>query len=224
MWCHNPEGISFEPEYLEKKTGKELCGYSISAKELADKMLKDKDLFEMGEGGLTISGGEPLAQPGFLIELLELTAPIHRAVETSGFAPLSLFKEVTSRADLILFDIKQTDEKKHRKYTGVSNRLILNNLNYLSSSGREFIARIPLIPGINDDTENMEAIVSLLQHAKSLIRVEFLRYNTFAGAKYRMTGRKFRLPQQEISLSALEKNISVPIELFQKHHFNTLIL
>ena len=121
MWCHNPEGISFEPQYLEKKTGKELCGYSISAKELADKMLKDKDLFEMGEDGLTISGGEPLAQPGFLIKLLELTAPIHQTVETSGFAPLSLFKEVTSRADLILFDIKQTDEKKHRKYTGVSN-------------------------------------------------------------------------------------------------------
>ena len=98
-----------------------MCGYSISAKELADKMLKDKDLFEMGEDGLTISGGEPLAQPGFLIKLLELTAPIHQTVETSGFAPLSLFKEVTSRADLILFDIKQTDEKKHRKYTGVSN-------------------------------------------------------------------------------------------------------
>jgi pyruvate formate lyase activating enzyme len=224
VWCHNPEGISFKPEYLEKPTGKELCGYTVSAKELADKMLKNKAVLEMGAGGITISGGEPLAQPDFLIELLQMTAPLHRAIETSGFAPLPVFKEVVSHTDMVLFDIKQTDEKKHLQYTGASNQLILENLDHLCSSGKEFVARIPLIPGMNDDEENMETIVSILRNAKSLIRVEFLRYNKFAGAKYRMSGREFRLSQQENNLSVVEGAFSIPLELFKKNNLNTLIV
>ncbi len=191
-WCHNPEGISFEPQPIEKNGKTSVCGERISSTELAKMILKNKDFFELTGGGITLTGGEPLAQADFIIDFLEQIKGIHVAIETSGYAPVNKFKEVISLADMVLFDIKHTDDRMHKKYTGVSNRLILTNLKQLIHSKKVFVIRVPLIPEVNDTRENMEHILSLVKGAESLVRVELLPYHKTAGAKYKMIGTEYR--------------------------------
>ena len=217
VWCHNPEGIAFEPQYLWKKTGRSLCGYSVDATELAGKIRKDKALFEMGQGGVTLSGGEPLAQPGFAMEFLQQVAPVHRVIETSGHAPADVFRDITDMTDLVLIDIKQMNPEKHWQYTGVTNRRIQDNLKHLCRSGKAFIARIPLIPGINDDEENMDAILSILREAKALLRVELMPYNKFAGAKYSMLRQEYHPPFDPLQPPQI-------INIFENYNINTIVL
>jgi pyruvate formate lyase activating enzyme len=196
-WCHNPEGWAMEPQWLEKKGRKELCGYRIGADELARKLLRDKDLYRDSSGGVTFSGGEPLMQAPFLCEVMDLLPGVHKTVETSGYASAEAFREVLRKADLMLFDVKLVDPARHRRYTGVDNVRILENLETLKASGKPFVARIPLIPGVNDTVENMEATARLLQGAEGLQRVELLRYHKTAGAKYPMVGLPYNPPFDE---------------------------
>ena len=193
-WCHNPEGWSPKPQWLDKKGRKELCGYEITAEELAAKLLRDKELYQDSGGGVTFTGGEPLAQAEFLCEVMNCLPDVHKAIETSGFASVETFMKVLDRTDLVLMDIKMVDSELHRKYTGVDNRFILDNLRVLKSSGKPFIIRIPLLPGVNDTRENMEATAALLEGADNLQRVELLRYHKTAGAKYPMMGATYDPP------------------------------
>lgn len=124
-WCHNPEGISPQPQYMIKKGVKSICGYQIAVEELVTMIEKNRSIYTLNRGGVTLTGGEPLFQPDFVIELLRQLPDIHTAIETSGYANTHIFNEVTSLADLILFDIKHTDPEMHRKYTGVDNAIIL---------------------------------------------------------------------------------------------------
>ena len=191
-WCHNPEGQAFEPETMVKKGERSICGERYSPKELAGKLLRNEGIFRMNGGGVTFTGGEPLVQALFLMEVLEeLDGRIHTAIETSGYAPMEVFREVTGKIDLVMMDIKMVDPGRHRKWTGKGNSLILGNLEILIASGRPFIARIPLIPGVNDDKENLEATATLLEGASRLERVELLPYHKTAGAKYSMVGREY---------------------------------
>lgn len=213
-WCHNPEGLSFEPELFVKKTSCINCGkchkacahkeceafgrclkacpkglvsvvgYRVGSGELAKELLGYRRFLELNHGGITLSGGEPLAQPDFLLALLSDLMPIHTAVETSGYGNPGVFEQVIELADLILFDIKHMDSDNHKRHTGVGNELIQRNLLMLMDSDKPFIARIPLIPGVNDTEENLRQTASALDRAKNLIRVELLPYNPFAGAKY----------------------------------------
>ena len=196
-WCHNPEGWSPNPQWMEKKGRKELCGYKISVEDLVGKLLRDKELYRDSGGGVTFTGGEPLVQATFLCEIMRQIPDIHKAVETSGFAPKETFQEVLSLADLILMDIKIADSELHTCYTGQDNAIILENLQLLKDSGKPFIVRIPLIPGVNDSLGNMEATAALLEGAKGLQRVELLPYHKTAGAKYPMIGITYNPPFDE---------------------------
>lgn len=196
-WCHNPEGWSPEPQWLDKKGRKELCGYEISADDLARKVSRDRDLYRDSGGGVTFTGGEPLSQAEFLCEVMALLPDIHKAVETSGYASPEVFGKVLAIVDLLLFDVKLADADSHRRFTGVDNSVILKNLATLCKSGKPFVARIPLIPGVNDTRENMEATARLLNGAKGLQRVELLRYHKTAGAKYPMAGLQYNPPFDE---------------------------
>lgn len=196
-WCHNPEGWNPAPEKVVKKGREEMCGYRIGAEELAGRLRRDADLFCDSGGGITFTGGEPLLQADFLAEVMELLPGIHKAVETSGYAPEADFRKVMERADLLLYDIKLVDPLLHKHYTGADNGPILRNLAVLKASGKPFVARIPLIPGVNDTRENMEATAALLLDASGLQRVELLRYNKIAGAKYPMLGLPYAPPFDE---------------------------
>lgn len=170
-----------------------ICGEELTAEELADRIRKNADVYASMGGGVSFSGGEPLMQGEFLLETMKLLPEVHKVVETCGYAPPEIFREVFDTAELILCDIKLMDPELHRKYTGVDNDLILKNIGYMKKSDKPFIIRIPLIPGITDTEENLDAAREYLADAKNLVRIEYLPYNTLAGAKYEWTDRKYSL-------------------------------
>ena len=200
MWCHNPEGLSFEPELIvstencfsSSQSDQKIIGEEWLAKDLANKLLKDADYLEKYGGGVTFSGGEPTSQAEFLIELLKRTESMHRAIETSGYCSEAVFKEVLANVDYVMMDIKLIDAKKHKEYTGVSNSKILRNLNLLKVSDLPFRIRIPVIPGVNDDDNNFEMTAKALLDSKNLEMVELLPYHVTAGAKYEMVQMEYR--------------------------------
>lgn len=181
--------ISVCPNRLRK-----ICGERVTSEELIARLWKDKDYLASQNGGITFSGGEPTGQPEFLLECLKGLGGMHRAIETSGYCNPEIFKEILGELDYIMMDIKLADEVQHRHYTGVSNRVILENLEYLKQSGKSFRIRIPVIPGVNDTKENYEQTADLLTDAgaSQLECVELLPYHKTAGAKYGMVNRVYQ--------------------------------
>ena len=192
-WCHNPEGLSLRSQLMKKKNETVVSGMEMESGELAEKLLRDEKIFRLNKGGVTFTGGEPLLQADFLCDVLGLLRPhVHCAIETSGYACEAVFRKVLGNVDFVLFDCKHTNEELHKKYTLVSNRPILRNLQILIESSKDFVLRIPLIPGVNDTKENLFTVRDLLYGASGLQRVELLRYNKMAGAKYGMVGMEYK--------------------------------
>ena len=174
-----------------------LVGKVMTVEEVMNEIERDIPFYDASGGGVTFSGGEPLMQPNFLVRLLEAcrSRGVHTAIETSGYAPTSVFKKVLNLVDLLLFDIKLADDVEHTKYTGVSNKPILNNLLYANSAGKPVIIRIPVIPTITDTDKNVlgiEKILSLLNLSK-VIRVDLLPYHDVK-EKYERLGLEYKMP------------------------------
>ena len=144
-------------------------------------------------GGFTFSGGEPLAQASFLLALVRELEGYHLCLETSGYASNSVFRQVVKSMGMVLMDLKLADPLLHKKYTGVENRPILENLRWLQKSGKAHVIRTPLIPGITDTEENLQAIADLVGDSPW----ERLPYNEMAGAKYKQLGMTYPLDMQE---------------------------
>lgn len=222
LWCHNPEGLSAKPQLMYKKNMCVGCGrcrlpckhsecrpfnrcihacangcLSVTGKELlaeklANYLLKYADFFEMTTGGITVSGGEPLMQSEFVCELADKVGDIHKAIQTSGYASIDVYKKTINKFDYIMQDIKLWDRKKHKEYTGVYNDIILENIEYLKKSKKEFVFRVPLIPNITDTEENLKGISKIVgEH-----RVELLPYNNMAGAKYEMLNYNYKIKDE----------------------------
>jgi len=199
------EGIITNPE-LCKLCGKcaevcptgatEMSGKLINPGDLMKRIRKETILFDQSKGGVTFSGGEPLQQPEYLIELLDECGRegIHRAVDTSGFAKTEILLEVAKRTDLFLYDLKMMDPVKHKKYTGVSNEKILDNLRILAETGAKINIRYPMIKGINADEEDIREIaeyVSKLPGDKK--EVSILPYHKLAEVKHKKLGNHYIL-------------------------------
>jgi len=172
---------------------REKVGRKLTASELLSEIQKDIPFYDTSGGGVTFSGGEPLLQAEFLIELLKLCGAeqIHRAVDTSGYASYETLMAVAGHSDLFLYDLKMMDPAKHEKFTGVSNRLILDNLMRLARERIDLIIRIPLIPGVNDDVENLERTGSFLKRLPDGAKVHILPYHDFQRAKYTRFGMPY---------------------------------
>ena len=167
-----------------------VCGEDISADELCEKLLKNAPILKNG-GGITFSGGEPLSQSEFVFECLAiLRGKLHTALQTCGFCPESVFEQALRECDYFLFDLKLIDEDEHIRYTGVSNKPILQNFKKLAHSGKDFTIRLPLIPGVTDTEKNLRAVAELLRE-NGVNYIEVLPYNKMAGGKYAMLLRKF---------------------------------
>ena len=218
-WCHNPEGFISEPQLLYKSSrclhcgqcqtecehadcklfGRciylcpenclEIVGRQVTSKELAKELKQLTEIIGNGFGGFTFSGGEPLAQPEFLFELIEELKDYHLCIETSGYANENIFKRVIEKMDFVIMDIKLADSKFHKLYTGVGNEQILKNLEILKSSQIPYIIRTPLIPDVTDEKNNLEKIKELIGNSKW----EKVPYNQLAGAKYKMLGMKYEI-------------------------------
>jgi pyruvate formate lyase activating enzyme len=148
---------------------------------------------------VTFSGGEPLLQADFLLSLLQAckTMGIHTAVDTSGYASWEILDRVRKLTDLFLYDLKLMDSERHRQHTGVPNELILRNLQKLSKLGHPIIVRIPVIPGINDDEENLAQTEKFLAGIATLQRVDLLPYHKIGEGKYTSLQREYLITQIE---------------------------
>ena len=197
QWCHNPEGISFVPE-LNLKTNK-FVGDLWASSDLAKKINSYKDIFDISNGGVTFSGGEPLSQSKFLIEVMQQMDPkIHKTIETSGQCNTDIFLKVANCCDLVFIDLKLADAATHKKYTGIDNKQILKNLFELSKTRIHYHIRIPLIPNITDTQKNLENIGDILNKLTNKPKqIDLLSYNKFAGGKYPVFGKEFQLKQIE---------------------------
>ena len=176
-------------------TATEMSGRLVTVDEVLAVVDRERVFFAHSEGGVTISGGEPLQQPEFLLVLLKALGErgIHRAVDTTGLAPSKLLLEVARHTDLFLYDLKLIDSARHKQWTGVANEAILDNLKLLAESGAEINIRIPLVAGVNDDAENIEQTASLIAGlAGAKKRVNLLPYHNIMTNKYLRLGSDYR--------------------------------
>lgn len=172
-----------------------LCfdGKKLSSDEVMRILLEDKAFYDKSGGGVTISGGDPVFQYEFAIEILKSCKKegIHTAVETSMQVNWSILEKFIEYVDLFIADIKLFDSKEHEKYTGVGNELILSNFIKLASQKLEILARIPLIPGITATVGNIESIAKFIYSINSNIPIELMNYNPLAENKYRLMNRDY---------------------------------
>jgi pyruvate formate lyase activating enzyme len=198
-WCHNPEGIDPRPQRMTRPTSScqtpscridETVGTLIAVDELIREIEKDVLFFDESGGGVTFSGGEPLAQPQFLRAMLAACnhREIHAALDTSGFAPAAVLDQILPRLQLVLCDLKLMNAKQHQRYTGVTNRIILENLKRIAESPTPLRIRVPLIPGITDGDDNLSHIVRFAAGLKTIEGIDLLPFHTIGKDKYRRLG------------------------------------
>ena len=173
---------------------REMIGRKMTTREVMKEIEKDIMFYRESGGGVTFSGGEPLAQGDFLEELLHCCKDreIHTTLDTSGYATWQVLDKIRDRVDLFLYDVKIMDNKKHKKYTGVSNKIILENLKKLSLLNENIFVRIPVIPGINDDEQNIKSIGEFLSPLK-IKQVELLPYHNIGSEKYKRLGKIYQV-------------------------------
>lgn len=164
----------------------QLAGRWMSVSEVLAEVLKDEVFFDESGGGITVSGGEPLMQASFVEALLAAfqNRGIRTAMDTCGYASTDVMRRVLENVDLFLYDLKLMDSDRHRRFTGVGNDLILENLKMLAEHGSAVIVRIPVIPGVNDDGGNIEALSEFLRPL-GLREIDLLAYHRIGSDKYR---------------------------------------
>ncbi len=176
-----------------------IFGNEMTAQQVLDEVSKDKDYFKNSGGGITLSGGEVMAQIDFAIEILKLAKSmnIHTAIETSGFSKTENFKKIIPFVDLFLFDYKHTVRKLHEEFTGVESELILENLDYLYQKKVDILLRCLIIPDLNDNKTHFEGISNLSHKYPDLKGIEILSYHNFGASKYTKTGKKYQFENSE---------------------------
>jgi pyruvate formate lyase activating enzyme len=175
---------------------REIVGQEMTVDEVMAEIMRDAAFYDESGGGVTFSGGEPLVQADFLLELLQAckTQELHTTVDTCGYIPTKALNRVRDVVDLFLYDIKLLDDTRHQEVTGASNQLILENLEHLTEQGKPVIVRVPIIPTINDDAESLEAIASYLSTLTNIERVDILAYHRIGSDKYERLARINPMP------------------------------
>jgi pyruvate formate lyase activating enzyme len=194
-------------------------GSTMTVAEVMRTVLADRVFFDQSGGGVTFSGGEPTRQPAFLHSLLQASKRegLHTAVDTCGYAPWEVFEKIAPLTDLFLFDIKLIDPQKHRCWTGVSNRRILENLTKLDAAGWPVSLRIPVIPGLNDNSEDLEQLATWLDTLQNVRQLHLLPFHQGGTEKYHRLGRSFILqetsPADKASIERVAQRLRHHIEI-----------
>lgn len=214
-WCHNPESQAKPLEIDAKEMDRVAAG-------LMEEIEKDLIFYDDSGGGVTFSGGEPLCQPKLLFKLLDLCREkeIHTCLDTSGYADIKIILKAAEKADLILYDIKLFDEKAHRKYTGKSGVLVLDNLKQLSKQKANIRLRFPLIPQMTDMDENVGRIIAFLKRDTIYRDIHILPFHKAGEAKYKVLNIKNYL--QDIQVPSKERVLKVK-EQFESKGFSVTI-
>lgn len=195
IWCHNPESIRLEIEEINGIS----VGREADVDELVSELVMDQPFYDSSGGGVTLSGGEPLMQPAFALALLDALgeAGIHRALDTCGAVSGEVIEVAAQSAELILYDIKATDEIIFRHWTGGRLDLILDNLRRIDRIGTAVRLRCPLVPGINDDAEHLQCVGRLAEEFDCVEAVDVMPYHRFGSGKF-----GFAVPRELVEISA----------------------
>ncbi len=213
QWCHNPESRSADICTVSKTvrvgdksfTEDEIVGSEMTVEEVMTELRKEQIFMEESGGGVTFSGGEPLQQADFLLKMLAAckSEKMHTTVDTTGFSNLKTLEKVAATTDLFLYDLKLIDDNLHKSYTGVSNQLILGNLEKLLELGKKVRIRMPMIPGITFTEENINQTLDYLSGLKFPIEgVDLLPYHNTASHKY----ERFRMENKLGELKSIQKS------------------
>ena len=168
----------------------EIYGKRETVESIISEVARDKTFYKNSGGGMTVSGGEPLMQGDFLVALLKSAKDegIHTCIETSGFGSEKVVRSVAEYTDIFLFDVKATNDEKHKKLTGVPFSPIKKNLLLLDSLGKNIVLRCPLVPGINTDEEHIENIAEIAVSLENLLEINVMAYHTLGNGKYDALG------------------------------------
>jgi pyruvate formate lyase activating enzyme len=159
---------------------REIIGQNMTVSKVMAEVERDVIFYDQSGGGVTFSGGEPLMQPDFLLDLLNRCRAmnINTAVDTSCYAEPEIVESVAERADLFLCDLKHMDNEMHKRFTGIGNSLILDNIRRISQAGNKIVVRVPIIPGFNDDPANIEATGKFTASLPGVGRIDILPFNS----------------------------------------------
>lgn len=192
-----------------------IYGQRTTVRQVVDEVLKDAPFYRRSGGGVTISGGEPLKQPEFLLGILKACrqAGLHTAIETSGYCSPGVISRVLGQIDLVMFDLKVMDAEQHLALTGKKNRLILNNARLLAKAGCAVQPRMPLVPGVNDSVDNLSMLASFI-HSIGWPSIELMPYHQFGKGKYATLGKPYRMDDVP---SAKPEDVEKVTKLLKKH-------
>ncbi len=201
---------------------REIIGRRVMASEVMAEIEKDRIFYDQSGGGVTFSGGEPLYQYNFLLALLNKCRVdgIHSAVDTTCYANNDIIQKVAEKTDMFLCDIKHMDPQIHKEYTGVDNSLILDNIRYLAQAGANIKIRIPIIPGFNDDKENIEMTAQFVKSLDNVEQIDILPYNSGGLEKAARLAGDFDIMKIVESGDGEMENIK---ESFQKYGFKITV-
>ena len=216
-WCHNPESQSPHTQTLVYPDHSVVCGEEKTVEEVYAELASDAPFYLASGGGVTFSGGECMLQIEFLTELIKKcrAAGIHTAVDTAGHVDKSRFERLVPLADMFLYDMKCMNSDVHKKYVGVGNEQILDNLAFLLKSGARVWVRVPVIPGVNADEENMRALREFYEKHGHPEKTELLPYHALGENKYRALGGEphvFAVPEEGLMVrlrKALDGQINI---------------
>ncbi len=183
---------------LEKCFGAlEICGKEMTVDEILSEALLDLDFYKNSGGGITLSGGEPLYNSQFTKELLRQAKlkGLHTCIETCGYSKWEDLEKILPFVDIFLWDIKETDELLHKKYTGVSNRLILENLYKLNDKGAQIILRCPIIPTYNDREEHFAELAKIANKLDGVVQIEIMPYHPLGKSKSEDIGEEYPISE-----------------------------
>ena len=239
-WCGNPEGLSVDVQtgyYQSKCLGPDKCGLCgglrkdaelcpadalkqwgmrLTAEEAMEIIRRDRSYYERSGGGVTISGGEPMLQPDFTRQVLKMcrNEGIHTCVESSLYALRETVESVMEYADMAITDIKLMDSEKHRRYTGVGNEDILDNIVMVAESKKPLIIRMPVIPGVNDDMGNLEKTADFIIHRlgadrpdSSIMQLQLLEFMRLGEEKYASLSMEYPMADMSFDRESFSRSV-----------------
>lgn len=210
-WCCNPEGQHYDIEKMTLGGKEKIVGRDVTVGEIIDVIERDRVYYRRSGGGLTLSGGECLAQPDFAVALLKAAKErgINTAIESTGFADFSVISRYLPYLDLYLMDIKHMNGEKHKEFTSQPNEKILENARKITNAGTRLIVRTPVIPTFNDTKEEIAAIAEFARSLRGVKEMHILPYHRIGMDKYKGLGREYSLtdiepPSKELMNELLE--------------------
>jgi pyruvate formate lyase activating enzyme len=191
-----------------------MVGRTMTTRDVLAEVRKDRIFYDESGGGVTLSGGEPLMQSGFVQDLLQASRDdgIHTAIDTCGYAPQEQLLAAAALADLVLYDLKMMDDVRHTRFTGVSNVPILENLVALGRRHHQIWIRLPVIPGVNDSATELESMAQFAAGVAGIRRVCLLPYHELGMHKSRRLGRSYRLDGTAIPRPEQLEEIARPFQ------------